>query len=52
MVGIVAILAVLLLASLGAVLFGKEPDKVSVAGDILKTLLGFFIGIATTFFAA
>jgi hypothetical protein len=52
MIGIVAVLAILLLGSFGAVLFSKEPNKVAVAGDLLKTLLGFFIGVATTFFAA
>jgi Ca2+/Na+ antiporter len=52
MIGIVAVLAILLLVSFGAVLFSKEPNKVAVAGDLLKTLLGFFIGVAITFFAA
>lgn len=52
MVGIVGVLALLLLVSFGAVLFANEPSKVTVAGDILKTLLGFFIGVATTFFGS
>ncbi len=52
MVGIVGILAVMLLVSFGAVLLAKEPNKVTVAGDILKTVLGFFIGVATTFFGS
>ena len=52
MVGIVGILALLLVVSFGAVLFAKEPAKVAVAGDILKTVLGFFIGVATTFFGS
>jgi threonine/homoserine/homoserine lactone efflux protein len=52
MIGIVAVLAILLLVSFGAVFLSTEPNKISVAGDILKTLLGFFIGVATTFFAA
>jgi flagellar basal body-associated protein FliL len=52
MVGIVVVLGLLLLGSFGAVLFAKEPGKVTVAGDILKTVLGFFIGVATTFFGS
>jgi hypothetical protein len=52
MVGMIFVLAVVLLTSLGVVLFGKDASKVTVAGDILKTVLGFFIGVGTTFFSA
>ena len=50
MIGIVAVLAVVMLLSLVTVLGAKEPARVTVAGDILKTVLGFFIGVATSFF--
>lgn len=52
MVGMICVLAVVLLMSLGVVLFGHDAAKVVVAGDILKTVLGFFIGVGTTFFGA
>ncbi len=47
MVGLFAILAVILLASVFVVFFGKDPGRVSAASDVLKTVLGFFIGAAT-----
>ena len=52
MVGIIAVLALVMLVSLGAVLFAKDAARIAQAGDILKTVLGFFIGVATTFFGS
>ena len=49
MVGIFAVLAVVLVVSVGVQLFGKDPDKVKGAGDIVKTCIGFFIGVATSY---
>jgi Ca2+/Na+ antiporter len=52
MVGIIAVLALVMLVSLAAVLFAKDAARIAQAGDILKTVLGFFIGVATTFFGS
>lgn len=47
MLGLFTVLALVLFMSLGGVFFGRDPAKVSVASDILKMVLGFFIGAAT-----
>lgn len=47
MVGLFCVLALILLASVSVVFFGRDPARVSAASDVLKTVLGFFIGAAT-----
>lgn len=47
MVGIFIMIGIITLAALFAVLFGKSERTVTVASDLLKTCVGFFIGVAT-----
>jgi hypothetical protein len=49
MVGLFVVLSLVLLMSVGGVMFARDASRVSVAGDVLKTVLGFFIGAATGF---
>jgi hypothetical protein len=49
MVGLFAVLSLVLLMSVGGVMFAKDANRISASGDILKTVLGFFIGAATGF---
>ena len=50
MVGILLLIAVITLVCLGASLFSKNDKSVNTASDILKTCIGFFIGVATSYF--
>lgn len=47
MVGIFIMIGIVTLASLFTVLFGRSERSVAVASDLLKTCVGFFIGVAT-----
>lgn len=49
MLVVFAVLAVVLLAGVFTQLTSKDEDKVDKAGDLVKTLLGFFIGVATSY---
>src|SRR5260221_7276579 len=50
MVGILSLIAVITLVCLGVSLFSPKPTAVTTASDLLKTCIGFFIGIATSYF--
>jgi len=50
MAGIFFIIGTITLLSLGVTLFAQQEKKVTVASDLLKTCLGFFIGVATKLF--
>jgi len=47
MVGIFLMIGIITLVALLAVLFGTSEKTVAVASDLLKTCVGFFIGVAT-----
>lgn len=49
MMGILALIAVITLVCLYVSLFSKNPAAAATAGDLLKTCLGFFIGIVTSY---
>ena len=46
---VLLILALVFFASLGAVFFAQNEKKITLASDIVKTCLGFFIGLATSY---
>ncbi|MFQ5651768.1 MAG: hypothetical protein ACE5IY_17660 [bacterium] len=48
-VGVFCLLAIVLLASLAVSLFSSNARRVTIASDVVKTVLGFFIGLATGF---
>jgi uncharacterized membrane protein YhaH (DUF805 family) len=48
--GIFLLIGTLTLISLLGVLFAQDPKKLEIASDILKTCIGFFIGVATGYF--
>lgn len=48
--GIFLVLGIILLLSIYKILFSSNTDQVATAGDIAKTLLGFFVGVGTNFF--
>lgn len=48
--GIFLLIGALTFISLLGVLFAQEPKKLEIASDILKTCIGFFIGVATGYF--
>lgn len=50
MVGILSLIAVVTLICLGGMLLSKNEKSVVAAGDLLKMCIGFFIGIATSYF--
>ena len=50
MIGILALIAVITLVCLGVSLFSTNAGAVSTASDLLKTCIGFFIGIVTGYF--
>ncbi|HSY48474.1 MAG TPA: hypothetical protein VLC46_06670 [Thermoanaerobaculia bacterium] len=52
MIGILSLIAIVTLVCLGVSLFSKDEHAVSTASDMLKTCIGFFIGIATSYFGA
>ncbi len=47
--GVFVLLALVTLASVYAMLFSSNQDTVAKAGDVAKTLLGFFIGVGTSY---
>ncbi len=49
---ILGALGLTFLGSIGTILFGRDPSRIAFAQDTVKTLMGFFIGVATTFFGA
>ena len=50
MFGIYGLIAIVLISSLYIMYTSKDEAKVEMAGNIVKTSLGFFIGVATGFF--
>jgi hypothetical protein len=52
MIGILGLIGIVILVCLGVSLFSQNEHAVSTASDMLKTCIGFFIGIATSYFGA
>ena len=52
MIGILILIAVITLVCLSVSLFAKNDKSVTTASDLLKTCIGFFIGVATSYFGA
>ncbi len=52
MIGILLLIATVTLVCLYVSLFSKNPEAVKTASDLLKTCIGFFIGIATGYYGA
>lgn len=50
MVGILTLIALITLVCLGVSLFSTNTGAVTQASDLLKTCIGFFVGIATSYF--
>lgn len=50
MAGIFLVLGIVLLIAIYQMLFSDNKEKVVLAGDVAKTLLGFFVGVGTNFF--
>jgi hypothetical protein len=48
--GVFLVLAVVLLMAIYKMLFSDDENQVGTAGDIAKTLLGFFVGVGTSYF--
>lgn len=51
MAGIFLVLGIVLLIAIYQMLFSENKEKVVLAGDVAKTLLGFFVGVGTNFFS-
>jgi len=49
MAGVFLLLGVIYIMSIVIIFFLKKPNRVETAIDIVKTLTGFFIGVATSF---
>ncbi len=45
---VLALLAMVYLVSIISLLISRDPKKVDLSADVIKTLTGFFIGVATT----
>jgi hypothetical protein len=52
MIGILSLIGIVTLVCLGVSLFSQNEHAVGTASDMLKTCIGFFIGIATSYFGA
>lgn len=50
MIGILSLIAIITLVCLGVSLFSTNAGAVTTASDILKTCIGFFIGLATGYY--
>ncbi len=49
MIAVFFVLGVVFIASLIAIFVTTNPDVLKFAFDTIKTLMGFFIGVATAF---
>jgi hypothetical protein len=46
--GVLGVLAIVLIISIVAIFLTKDAEVLRFAFDTVKTLMGFFIGVATT----